>query len=118
LKSFGKGNASVVAICEEMVVLVKVWLHQVHDHTSRLRKSGVFLISYVHGLGASVQEGVENVPVGAVSKGKRLYAPLDRLFGHVLLADEMSTEAKHRLINSKVATWSVAILELPDQPVK
>ena len=59
-----------------------------------------------------------HVPISAVSEGECLDSPLDRLFGHILLANESFQETKHRFIYFQISPWNVVGLELGQQNIQ
>ena len=64
------------------------------------------------------QQYIQNVPISAVSEGECLDSPFDRLFGHILLANESSLETKYRFIYCQISPWNVVGLELGQQNIQ
>jgi len=84
----------------------------------RLRKCGVLQVCLIQCFSTSVQQYIQNVPISAVSEGESLDSPLDRLFGHILLANESTPEMKHRFIYCRISPLNVLGLELGRQNIQ
>ena len=75
----------------------------------RLQKCGVLWVCLIQCFSTSVQQYIQNVPINAVSEGESLDSPLDKLFGHIQLVNELSPEIKHRFIYCQISPWNVVI---------